>query len=302
MRRCMMFLVLAGLIALPAQASAAVTIGQAPPSAGGSSVCSPNAEYLQGSVASGTIYTAPSAGVVTSWRTFSGPADADDVLQFRVYRPVGAPGTYTPTSGSPSQALGPDGTLNSFPTRQSIAAGDVIGLYVVDDGPNNFSACVYGPTGLGGDVLYALNPAAAIGSPSAYPAGGMYRVDVAAVVEADADGDGYGDESQDLCPSNAAVHDQCPGGPSDTDPPQTTIDKGAPKLLKAKKVKISFSSDEAGSTFTCRLDKEAEKACSSPKKLKGLSPGKHKFSVFATDAAGNPDKSSAINKFKVKRG
>ncbi len=36
------------------------------------------------------------------------------------------------------------------------------------------------------------------------------KLDASAVVEPDADGDGYGDETQDGCPANGAVHDKCP--------------------------------------------------------------------------------------------
>jgi hypothetical protein len=43
------------------------------------------------------------------------------------------------------------------------------------------------------------------------------------------------------------------------------------------------------------------RGCKSPKKLrtKKLKPGKHTFSVTATDAAGNTDASAATRKFRV---
>jgi hypothetical protein len=40
-------------------------------------------------------------------------------------------------------------------------------------------------------------------------------------------------------------------------------------------------------------------ACSSPFKVKRLDPGKHKFRVRATDAAGNTDSTPAVDRFKV---
>jgi len=43
------------------------------------------------------------------------------------------------------------------------------------------------------------------------------------------------------------------------------------------------------------------KPCTSPLTLKRLKKGKHTFSVFATDAAGNLDPTPATGKFKVKR-
>ncbi len=50
-----------------------------------------------------------------------------------------------------------------------------------------------------------------------------------------------------------------------------------------------FSADEQGATFTCTIDKGGPKPCTSPLTLKRLKKGKHSFSVFATDAAGNAD-------------
>jgi hypothetical protein len=87
----------------------------------------------------------------------------------------------------------------------------------------------------------------------------------------------------------------------DTDPPETTITKKPKKKLKKKKATFAFVSDEAGSTFTCKLDKKAAKPCTSPLKVKRLKKGKHTFTVFATDAAGNADPTPAKHKFKVKK-
>lgn len=87
--------------------------------------------------------------------------------------------------------------------------------------------------------------------------------------------------------------------PPDTKPPETTITKGAPAETEKTSVKFSFRSDEAGSTFECKLDSKPYKPCSSPKKVKGLDEGKHKFYVRATDSAGNVDPTPAKDKFKV---
>ena len=77
---------------------------------------------------------------------------------------------------------------------------------------------------------------------------------------------------------------------------------------KGKAAKFEFSSDEAGSTFECSLEGKGLKdsvtefgSCSSPKSYKKLKPGKYKFHVRATDAAGNTDQTPASAKFKVKK-
>ena len=86
---------------------------------------------------------------------------------------------------------------------------------------------------------------------------------------------------------------------TDTDPPQTKITKGAPNKLDTHKVKFKFTSSEPDSNFECKLDKKAFKPCTSPRRVKHLDEGKHKFKVRAIDAAGNVDPSAAKDKFKV---
>jgi hypothetical protein len=90
-----------------------------------------------------------------------------------------------------------------------------------------------------------------------------------------------------------------PPPPTDTDPPETSITKGAPNKLDKSKVKFKFVSNEPGSTFECKKDKTPFKPCSSPTKMKGLDEGRHRFKVRAIDAAGNVDSSPAKDKFKV---
>ncbi len=92
-----------------------------------------------------------------------------------------------------------------------------------------------------------------------------------------------------------------PSPPADTDPPETTITKGAPNKTDKSTVKFKFTSDEAGATFECKVDKKPFKPCSSPKKVKRLDEGKHRFKVRAIDAAGNVDPTVARDTFKVHR-
>jgi hypothetical protein len=78
--------------------------------------------------------------------------------------------------------------------------------------------------------------------------------------------------------------------------PGTTLTKKPPKKLKKKKAVFEFSADEAAE-FTCRLDSKPEFTCAGTVKLK-VKKGKHTFTVFATDEAGNADASPAKSKFK----
>ena len=87
--------------------------------------------------------------------------------------------------------------------------------------------------------------------------------------------------------------------PADKTPPETAIDKKPKKKLKRRKARYEFSSNEAGSSFECKLDRKPFKPCSSPLVLKRLKAGRHRFQVRATDAAGNADLTPARHAFKV---
>ena len=101
--------------------------------------------------------------------------------------------------------------------------------------------------------------------------------------------------------SAAVTHAYTVVAPPDTTPPQTTIGKGPDKKTSSTSATFQFSSSEAGSTFSCTVDKKAATPCASPFKVKKLEPGKHAFSVVATDAAGNADPSPATFSWKVKK-
>ena len=55
----------------------------------------------------------------------------------------------------------------------------------------------------------------------------------------------------------------------------------------------------SGLSFKCKLDRKRFKKCTSPKKFRHLSSGKHKVQVEAIDAAGNVDPTPAKKKFTV---
>ncbi len=98
------------------------------------------------------------------------------------------------------------------------------------------------------------------------------------------------------------------GGYPDQDPPvynwtidltapATTIDSGPDSPTSSPSHTFTFSSNEPGATFRCKLDDAAFATCSSPKTygsiFEFLPDGQHTFQVQATDAAGNVDPSPA---------
>ncbi len=181
-------------LALPASASGAVTLGKTfdPPIGN----CD-GQTYIQSS-SEGDQYEAPSDGVITSW-SFKAQTPAP-LLRFKVVRPVGIDifslvGESALTGTIANQ-------LNSFPVRIPAQSGDVIGIYRQGGG-----ACfeLTGPD----DGVHWLTGDAPSGA-SLYPDSGTgARIPVAAQLEPDGDGDGFGDETQDQCPTDASTQGQC---------------------------------------------------------------------------------------------
>ena len=83
--------------------------------------------------------------------------------------------------------------------------------------------------------------------------------------------------------------------------PDTTITSGPAEgsYLLGTGTSLAISSNEAPVTFTCTLDGGAQSCLSSPVSLSGLSAKTHKFTVFATDQAGNADETPATRTFTV---
>ncbi len=93
-----------------------------------------------------------------------------------------------------------------------------------------------------------------------------------------------------------------PPPPPDSTPPVTKLKKTPKKKTTSRSATFRFSSNEADSTFTCRLDSaKVWKTCRSPKRLTHLRRGRHSFSVRATDPAGNTDPTPVTYRWKIKK-
>jgi hypothetical protein len=275
-------------LALPAPAPAAIEIGTTFDP--GTSSCG---NFLLQSVSpAADSYAAPSAGVITSW-SYQASGEAGQI-KLKVADTEG--GNVFTVVGESDVESAVANTLNSFPTRIPVQAFDVIGITPVTIG----LPCIRGMATGYSYSAFVMGSDVPVGTPATFnpPVAGV-QVDVSAMLEPDADADGFGDETQDQCPGQSGPSNGCPPATPDTDAPETTITKGAPNKLDKHKFKFKFTSSEPNSTFECKLDKKPVKPCSSPKKVKRLDEGKHKFKVVATDAAGNVDPSPAKDKFKV---
>jgi hypothetical protein len=85
----------------------------------------------------------------------------------------------------------------------------------------------------------------------------------------------------------------------DTVPPQTTISSTPPADSHSRTAAFAFTSGEANSTFTCRLNSGGFVPCSSPHAYNGLGDGMYTFRVQAVDAAGNADTTPAVYTWKI---
>jgi len=69
---------------------------------------------------------------------------------------------------------------------------------------------------------------------------------------------------------------------------------------KRRRVAVSFASNEAGSSFRCKLDRDPFKPCRSPRAYT-VRLGRHTIRIYAIDAAGNRDRTPAAFSFRVRR-
>jgi hypothetical protein len=83
-----------------------------------------------------------------------------------------------------------------------------------------------------------------------------------------------------------------------------SISTGPKKKLKilgrAGNATFTFTSDEAGSRFECKLDKGGFKACTSPARYR-VKLGAHVFQVRAIDAVGNVGPAASYSFRVIKR-
>ncbi len=244
-----------------------------------------NATFIVTVAPAGKTAAAPFAGVLTSWSYQAltvGPQ-----MKLKVLRPAGG-NSFTIVAESSVEVTAPN-VVNTFPTRMSVQAGDIIGFYLVTQAP-----CLR--QGAPATGWHGRNFAGDAQVGSTYPFGpdlSNVQYEISALLEPDADNDGFGDETQDCAPTDASRHDDC-------GPPETTITKHPKDKTRKKTAVFEFSTNEPGATFECSLDGAAFAPCTSPDTLK-VKKGKHSFEVRARDAAGNVDGSPATDDWKVKK-
>jgi hypothetical protein len=197
-------LVAAALMTAAPGAGAATKLGQTfVPTYANSCTGAPDWESLQTSGVSGPSSQAPSAGVLTSWSFEAGSQTT--VLTMRVFRPTATPNQFqTIADGSDLQTIAPASGAHTFPTRIPVQAGDFVGIR------STTGECA-AVTGVSGDKgAFHVGTATNVGGFGTFTPNSTVIYDISALLEPDADRDGYGDETQDQCPTNASTQGPCP--------------------------------------------------------------------------------------------
>jgi hypothetical protein len=275
----------------PAKAATTATIGDtsdlAQPCPGGAG----HAIYAQlATLPAQPSYVVPATGVLTS---FSSYQDADGSVRGVVMRPTAAANTFSP-AGTTAPLSSATAGLITVPTRIPVRTGDRIALQSLSTA--TWRCLLLAPTGnqvqLTLESLFNPDDPNAVWDVSVGSHQSTYLVNISAQFEPDADGDGYGDVTQDQCPDSAVLQTPCQR-------PETTLRGKVKKKTTKRAVSIRFASPTPGATFTCQVDKKAARACSSPFVGK-YKPGKHTVTIASYDPTSHlPDATPLVVKFKV---
>lgn len=159
--------------------------------------------------------TAPTAGVITSWKLNLAASEAIPAIipqTLKVLR-VNTSSHNAQVVGEASGLVGSGG--NTIPARIPVQAGDRLGVFghgpITYKGSTSEVGTLYCKEEAPGTVIGVIagNPPTGASAPFEEGPSGI-RTPAVAVLEPDADNDGYGDETQDKCPQSAATQLACP--------------------------------------------------------------------------------------------
>lgn len=182
----------------------------------------------------GASFTVPTNGILMHWGVKGSTSPANYAL--RVLRPAGA--GYDVISETSTASIGfSTNAIVGGGTHLAVKAGDLLALSASGTTPEWFAS--------GAGSYSSVFPQPALGSNTGAPIGPFsgHELLYAGVVEPDADGDGFGDITEDLCPTDASIQTACPevaNPPAGTNP---TPAKPVLSGLKPEGKKLRLSTD-----------------------------------------------------------
>lgn len=138
--------------------------------------------------------------VITAWKVTVGPGLGPIRQRLEAYVPQNEEFEFKKIGESALETL-VEG-VNSFPTRIPVSEGNSVGLY----GPEGTLFCDKEE----GAISWLYEGAVATGETKPFKTEVDLGTPVVVTVEDDRDNDGFGDETQDLCPASAAFQTACP--------------------------------------------------------------------------------------------
>jgi hypothetical protein len=222
-------------------------------------------------------FVAPTSGVIVRWRLKFGASPVSSVTgSLRTLR--GGMGVNTGELETIPHAM--PGT-HEFDARLPIQAGDRLGLDLTTTGVDFLTGLIAANSEAGaGDANRWVPPLADGATTSPTDTFSNVEVLLNADIESDADGDGFGDETQDQCSSDATTQGACASAapPATSSPATPSLDKNAPAIVLSGK-----SSQKLGSSIVVNA------SCNEPCSVTGTG-----------DVTTSKAKQSA--KFKLKQG
>jgi hypothetical protein len=189
-------------------AQAALTLGTDLTQTADAFPCASNAETCTNAnltLPPGQQASAAADGVVTSWKA---RINGTGPISLQVLHPSTPMAAGVSTSAT-QNVTGTNVIVGPFLTRQPIRAGELIALKAT-----NATIAMSLPVPLFTWARWEpfLADGGAARAPDSGPASNSFVVLVNAQVEPDADNDHFGDETQDLCPTDATTQGPCPSG------------------------------------------------------------------------------------------
>jgi len=306
----------AGLCALPAAADAATPFGSPlteDPSGGNNAnvtqcgspplpvPCTRVLTALNSGPATFPV-TAPMNGVITKFRIKSGTPDLVTFRTARLSQITGQSALGIAAGTGPSVTLAGTGQIEEYPARVAVQAGDHVALDAISTNAQ------FGSNG--STKQYQFVPPLVSGQG---PRGSTDNEDeellVQAVLEPDADGDGFGDETQDGCPGNGSATGACPV-PDTTKPVISRLRLRQSLFVLGTRVTYTLSEDARVTFRVQKCARPVGKRCALWRTLKGrivrdgkagrnrlrlrariggreLAEGRYRLVARAVDPAGN---------------